>query len=63
MTEFENYIKNRSPLRSVDKVRYEMGIKAQQVADRFFPDDPEKNKVCADAYLLAMYDMVELIYN
>lgn len=63
MTELEKYMKNRSPLRSIDRVRYEMSLRAKEVADKFYPDDTEKNKICADSYLLAMYEMVDLIYN
>ena len=37
--------------------------KAKEIADKFYPDDPEKNEVCLNSYLLGMYDTIELIYN
>ena len=63
MTELEKYIKSKSPLIGVDKVRYEMEKKAKAVADRFEPDDPERNQLGTNFYLLCMYDLIELIYN
>jgi len=63
MSELETYLKSKEPKVSNVKARVEMELRAQKFADRFFPDDPVRNKDCADAYLNGMYDTVELIYN
>lgn len=63
MSELEKYIKSKEPKVSNIKVRAEMELRAQGVADRFFPNDPARNKDCAEAYLIGMYDTVELVFN
>ena len=63
MTELEKYIATKKPIKSSELVRYEMEAKAKATADRFEPDDPKRNELGANFYLLAMYEMLELIYN
>ena len=62
MTELEKYIKAKKPVVSDIKARVELEKKARATADKFFPNDEEKNKLCADAYELGMFDTLELIY-
>jgi hypothetical protein len=40
-----------------------MTLKAQGMADKFFPDDPEKNKVCADSILIGVFETIDLVFN
>lgn len=62
MNRLKDYIAPVEPIRSVERVRHDMTEKAKSVADMFFPNDKEKNKLCAEAYLIGMYDTLDLIF-
>ena len=62
MTELEKYISTKKPIKSSERVRWEMETKAKAMADRFFPIDVDKTKY-EQMYLLGMYEAIELIYN
>ena len=62
MNTLNDYIATMEPIRSAEIVRISIEKKAQQLADKLFPDDKEKNKFFTEAYQLGMFDALELAY-